>query len=70
MLQNGPDSGNLTGCRRAAAICAEKLGAFKSIVDYHSCGPLANPFSALIDDNEDTESESESSSDSGEMDEK
>ena len=64
MLQNGPDSGNLTGCRRAAAICAEKLGAFKSIVDYHSCGPLDNPFSALIDDNEDTASESESSSDS------
>ena len=59
MLQNGPDSGNLTGCRRAAAICAESLGAFKSF-DHYSCGPLANPFSALL--GEDTASETDSNS--------
>ena len=45
--QLGPDSGNLTGARRAATICAEKVGVF----DYLSKSDTVrgNPFSALAD---------------------
>ena len=54
LLEMGPDAGNLTGCRRAAGVCADTLGAFESM---QAGGPLANSFSVFQDD------ESSSSSD-------
>ena len=57
LLEVGPDSGNLTGCRRCAGICADNIGAFASLEQ--NGGPLANTYSALFDsDDEDSEDDS------------
>jgi hypothetical protein len=56
MLEIGPDSGNLTGIRRAAAICADKLGAFESLKQ--EGGPLASAYGVLFEDNDSDSSDS------------
>ena len=60
LLQVGPDSGNLSGCRRCAQLCAQYFGAFKSYVEVG--GPHANMYGALLDSDSD-ESDSDESGD-------
>eukprot|EP00606_Chrysophyceae_sp_TOSAG23-5_P001203 GSChrysophyteH2.ASY1.ANO1.218.1 assembled CDS len=63
MLEIGPDSGNLTGFRRAASICADKLGAFEPLI--HEGGHLSNAYSSLfVDSDSDSSDCSECSPDS------
>jgi len=60
LLEVGPDSGNLTGCRRCAEICADKLGAFEAFTQVG--GHLQNKYSVFAADSS-SSSECESDSD-------
>ena len=53
----GPDAGNLSGARRAAAICADSIGVFDHMQDGGSI--LGNLFSVLASDSELEEEEIE-----------
>jgi hypothetical protein len=53
----GPDAGNLSGARRAAAICAESIGVFDHMQNGGSI--LSNLFSALASDSDLEEEEEE-----------
>jgi lysine/ornithine N-monooxygenase len=61
LLQVGPDSGNLSGCRRCAERCANYFGAFETYSE--TGGVLRNKFAAFESD-----SDSDESSDSGDSD--
>ena len=68
LLQVGPDSGNLSGCRRCAQLCAQYFGAFKSYVEVG--GPHANQYGALFDSDSDDSDSDCSDSDYTENDER
>ena len=53
LLQTGPDSGNLTGCRRCAERCVDALGGFEA---FTKAGPLMNKFSALVGSSDEEDS--------------
>jgi len=56
LLQVGPDSGNLSGCRRCAERCANYFGAFERYVE--TGGPLSNTYGSLFEsDSDDCSSE-------------
>lgn len=57
MMQIGPESGNLSGCRRCAERCASHLGVHDSM--YEKNGPLINIYAAGFSDSSDDEEEEE-----------
>jgi hypothetical protein len=62
LLQIGPDSGNLSGCRRCAELCANNLGAF---VNYLETGGVhTNMYDVFGSDSDDSSSDSDNDSDS------
>lgn len=52
-LQVGPDAANLTGCRRAAEMCADALGVYDAF--YEQGKPLANIYDLIASDSESTD---------------
>ena len=58
LLQVGPDAGNLSGCRRSAAICSDNFGSLEKCLG-QAGGPLMNTYSVLYGSDSESESESE-----------